>query len=72
MLTILDFTPQYCPSCGAPLHINEDPTGAFRFASYHADTCPKCGLHYQLAPQTDILRAATACGGTLIELVQEE
>ena len=69
MLAVFDFTPKYCPSCGTLLHIDDDPTQAFRFASYHAATCPNCDLKYQLVPQTEMLRAAAACGGTLADLV---
>ena len=68
MLCVVNFTPAYCPACGAALRIDGDPALAFRFASYHAERCPKCGLMYQLAQTEDILRAATACGGTLINL----
>lgn len=61
-LAVFDFAPQYCPSCGTLLHTDGDSTQTSRSASCHAATCPNCGLEYQLASKTDVMRAVTACG----------
>jgi hypothetical protein len=70
MIALFDFIPRNCPSCGTLLHLNNGTPGKItKFKSYQADTCPGCGLKYQLSKQKDILRAATATGGNLIELM---
>lgn len=38
-----------------------------KFKAHQALSCAICGVMYQLASQTDILRAATASGGDMVE-----
>lgn len=68
MLAILNFTPLYCPSCGTPTRL--DPSGNYEFAIFKAHktlNCGNCGAIYQLADRTDILRAAMASRGDMVE-----
>jgi hypothetical protein len=40
--------------------------------AHQALNCVICGVMYQLASQTDILRAATASGGDMLEYFMDE
>ena len=43
-----------------------------KFKAHQALDCAICGVMYQLASQTDILRAATASGGDMVEYFMDE
>jgi hypothetical protein len=40
---------------------------AGKFKGKQAEVCATCGIRYQLVDETDLLRAATASGGDLVE-----
>jgi hypothetical protein len=45
---------------------------AGKFKAKQADVCAICGIIYQLVDKTDLLRAATASGGDMIEYFIDE
>jgi hypothetical protein len=45
---------------------------AGKFKAKQADVCATCGIMYQLVDKTDLLRAATASGGDLVEYFCDE
>jgi len=68
MIALYNFIPLYCPSCGTPTRLERaDNPLSGKFKAHQALTCAICGIMYQLASQTDILRAATASGGDMVE-----
>jgi hypothetical protein len=73
MLALYNFLPLYCPSCGTPTRLDRvDNPLAGKFKAKQADVCATCGIMYQLADKTDILRAATASGGDMVEYFIDE
>jgi hypothetical protein len=68
VIALLNYIPLYCPSCGTPTRLDRaDNTQLVIFEALKALNCVTCGAMYQLADRTDILRAATARGGDMIE-----
>ena len=68
MIAILNYTPLYCPSCGTPTRLDRDDNYELAiFKTQKALNCDSCGAVYQLAERTDILRAATASGGDMVD-----
>jgi hypothetical protein len=68
MLAILNFIPHYCPSCGTSTRLDHpDNYELTMYKAHKALECANCGAIYQLADRTDILRAATASGGDMVE-----
>jgi hypothetical protein len=68
MLSLLNHTPRFCPSCGTPTRL--DQAGNYEleiFQAHKALNCINCEAIYQLADLTDIFRAATASGGDMVE-----
>lgn len=58
-VTIFNFVPAFCPSCGCPL--SPDPQAFFGGCS---EAC-SCGLFYQVADSDTIINAAAESGGDL-------
>lgn len=70
MITLFNFVSRNCPACGTRFYPNNGSSSKITdFESFQADTCPDCSLKYQLAEQRCILRAATASGGNLVDLM---
>ena len=68
MIALYNSIPLYCPSCGTPTRLERvDNPMSGKFKAHQALSCAICGIMYQLASQTDILRAATASGGDMVE-----
>ena len=68
MLALYNFLPLYCPSCGTPTRLDSvDNPLTGKFKAKQADVCAVCGVMYQYADKTALLRAATASGGDMIE-----
>jgi hypothetical protein len=68
MIALYNFIPLYCPSCGSPTRLGRaDNPMSGKYQAHQALTCPICGVMFQLAGKTEILRAATASGGDLVE-----
>jgi len=68
MIALYNFIPLYCPSCGTPTRLERaDNPMSGKFKAHQALSCAICGVMYQLADQKDILRAATASGGDILE-----
>jgi len=68
MIALIDYIPHFCPSCGTPTHlVRSDNYELTIFKAHKALNCATCGVIYQLADRTDILRAATASGGDMVE-----
>jgi transposase-like protein len=68
MLALYTFIPLYCPSCGTPTRLDRiDNILEGKYQARQALNCAICGVMFQLAEKTDILRAATASGGDMIE-----
>jgi hypothetical protein len=68
MIALYSFIPLYCPSCGTPTRLERaDNAMSGKFKAHQALSCAMCGVMYQLADQTDILRAATASGGDMVD-----
>ena len=68
MIYLSEFIPHYCPSCGTPtrFQVPNNPDEG-RFKALQALNCVTCGVWFQRATQKDLLRAATASGGDLLE-----
>ena len=73
MIALYSFLPSYCPSCGHPTKLDrvDNPLHG-KFEAYQTLICPMCGVKYQLATKTDLLRAATSRGGDLLEYFIDE
>lgn len=68
MIFLLNFVPYFCPSCGTSTGFdNITNPDLDTFNRYHAITCPICQTIFQKADEVDLLRAATASGGDLLE-----
>ena len=68
MIALYTFIPLYCPSCGTPTRLDRiDNVLSGKYQAYQALSWPICGVMLQLATKTDLLRAATASGGDLVE-----
>ena len=73
MIALYNFIPIYCPSCGTPTRLDRvDNPMSGKLKAHQALVCPICGIMYQLAGRTELLRAATASGGDLIDYYVEE
>jgi hypothetical protein len=73
MLAIYNFVPLYCPACGTPTRLERvDNLLTGKFKARQTLSCAICGVMYQLADQKDILRAATASDGDMIEYFLDE
>jgi predicted RNA-binding Zn-ribbon protein involved in translation (DUF1610 family) len=68
MLAPYNFLPLYCPSCGTLTRLDSASNPlAGKFKAKQAEVCATCGVMYQLVDKTDLLRAATASGGDMME-----
>ena len=73
MIALYSFVPLYCPSCGSPTRLDRtDNALSGKYQAYQSLSCPFCGMMFQLAKKTDLLRAATASGGDLVEYFVED
>lgn len=73
MIAIYNFIPLYCPSCGTLTRLERaDNPISGKFKAHQTLDCEICGVTYQLAGQSDILRAATASGGDMLEHFMDE
>jgi hypothetical protein len=64
----LVFVPFYCLSCSRPTRLDRiDNVLAGKYQAHQILGCSICGIMYQLAMQVDVLRAATASGGDMLE-----
>ena len=67
MLALYNFLSLYCLSCGTPMRFDRiDNEMTSKYKAKQADICATCGI-YQHVDRTDLLRAATASGGDMIE-----
>ena len=68
MIALYNFVPLYCPSCSSPTRLDRiDNILTGKFEAHQALSCTICGVMFQLADKTDLLRAATASGGDMVE-----
>jgi hypothetical protein len=66
MIALFNFLPLFCPSCGVPTHLDHPSNNMIaQYKARQTITC-SCGLRYQLAERVDLLRAATASGGDML------
>jgi hypothetical protein len=73
MITLSNLIPLYCPSCGTPTHIERvDNPMSGKFKAHQALSCTICCVMYQLCDNKDIIRAAKASGGDLMEYFIDE
>jgi hypothetical protein len=73
MIALYNLVPLYCPSCGTPTRLDRaDNALSGKYQAHQALSCTICGVMFQHATQTDVLRAATASGGDLVEYFIEE
>ena len=70
-MALFNFVPRICPACGVALEINTEAVKLAEYYVFEAAVCPGCGLKYQYVRQVDLLRAATASGGNLIDLLMD-
>jgi hypothetical protein len=68
MIALYNFVPLYCPSCSSPTRLDRaDNPLSGKYQAHQAIACPICGVMFQLATKRDLLRAATASGGDMVE-----
>jgi hypothetical protein len=73
MIALYNFLPLYCLSCGTPTRLERaDYPMSGKFKAKQALSCAIYGVMYQLADNTEILRAATVSGGDLVEYFVDE
>jgi transposase-like protein len=73
MIALYTFIPLYCPSCGTPTRLDRiDNALSGKYQAHQSQQCSICGVMFQLATKTDLLRAATASGGDLVEYFIED
>ena len=73
MIALYTFVPLYCPSCGIPIRLDRiDKARSGKYQAYQSQQCSICGVTIQLAMKADLLRAATASGGDLVEYFIED
>lgn len=69
----LTFEDSYCSSCGTPTRLDRvDNALAGKDKAHQALNCAVCGVMFQLAERKDVLRAATASGGDMVEYYVDE
>jgi len=68
MIALYNFVPLYCPSCGTPTRLDRIENAMIgKYQARQSLQCPICGVVFQLATRTDLLRAATASGGDILD-----
>jgi len=68
MIALYKFIPMYCPYCGNTTRLERvDNLLSGKFKAHQALSCAICGIMYQFASQIEILRAATASGGDMVD-----
>jgi hypothetical protein len=73
MIALYTFVPFYCPSCGTPTRLDRVENAFIgKYQAHQTLSCSICVVIYQLASKTDLLRAATASGGDLVEYFIED
>jgi hypothetical protein len=73
MISLYNFLPLYCLSCGTPTRLDRmDNPMSGKFKVKQVSSCAICGVRYQLADNTELFRAATASGGDLVEYFVDE
>ena len=73
MIALYNFIPLYCPSCGTPTRLDRvDNPMSGKFKARQTLTCAICGVIYQRAEQTDLMRAATASGGDILDYFMDD
>ena len=73
MIALYTFIPLYCPSCGTPTRLDRiDNALSGMYQAHQSQKCSIGGVMFQLATKADLLRAATASGGDLVEYFIED
>jgi hypothetical protein len=73
MIALYTFIPLYYPSYGTPTRLDRiDNSLSGKYQAIQSQQCSICGVMFQLATKTDLLRAATASGGDLVEYFVED
>jgi hypothetical protein len=73
MIALFTFVPLCCPSCGTPTRLDRvDNALIGKYQAHQTLFCAIRGVSYQHASKTNLLRAATASGGDLVEYFIED
>jgi hypothetical protein len=73
LISFSNFIAHFYPSCGSPTRLDRtDNALSGKYQAYQALSCPFCGTMFQLVTKADLLRAATASGGDLVEYFVDE
>jgi hypothetical protein len=73
MISLYKFIPLCCPSCGNPTRLDSiDNALSAKYQALELQQRSIFNVLFQLATNTDLLRAATASGGNLIEYYIED
>jgi transcription elongation factor Elf1 len=73
MIYLTEFIPSFCPSCGSPTKLNFPNNPDLKsFKEYQTMTCGSCGVMFQRVHKKDLLMAATASGGDMLDFFLDE
>lgn len=64
---LLNFLPSYCPNCGAEMNLDLQ-----EFHAHISFFCGDCDMKFQKAEASQLLQAATDCGGDLVDWLPQQ